>query len=284
MSHLLAAILAAAALEVNAAPAPNDSLLVTASWLASRLDEPNLVILHVGRDEDEFRTGHVPGARFISDRSLADNRDEGIYDVRPVPDLVAAFESVGLRDGARVVIYGHPLRAGRTFFTLEYLGFDGRVSLLDGGFERWRGDGLPISTDPSPSARGAFTVNLNPRILVDADWVETKLDDDAYALVDARPRGEFGQGHIAGAGSLYYEEALTDGAVPVLKDQPTLRRLFAEAGMGDGRTVVTYCAIGMRASFLYFVARYLGYDAAMYDGSIHDWRMVRGKPVVAGNE
>jgi 3-mercaptopyruvate sulfurtransferase SseA len=29
--------------------------------------------------------------------------------------------------------------------------------------------------------------------------------------------------------------------------------------------------IGMRASVIYFVARHLGFDAKMYDGSIVDW-------------
>jgi thiosulfate/3-mercaptopyruvate sulfurtransferase len=38
-----------------------------------------------------------------------------------------------------------------------------------------------------------------------------------------------------------------------------------------GSTVVTYCRTGVQASYLYFVARYLGYDAKMYDGSFVDW-------------
>jgi 3-mercaptopyruvate sulfurtransferase SseA len=29
--------------------------------------------------------------------------------------------------------------------------------------------------------------------------------------------------------------------------------------------------VGMRASVVYFVARHLGYDARLYDGSIVDW-------------
>jgi thiosulfate/3-mercaptopyruvate sulfurtransferase len=36
-------------------------------------------------------------------------------------------------------------------------------------------------------------------------------------------------------------------------------------------TVATYCHIGQQASLLYFVARYLGYEAHLYDGSFEDW-------------
>ncbi|HET7232371.1 MAG TPA: rhodanese-like domain-containing protein [Longimicrobium sp.] len=38
-----------------------------------------------------------------------------------------------------------------------------------------------------------------------------------------------------------------------------------------GSTVVTYCRTGVQASWDYFVARYLGYDTRMYDGSYLDW-------------
>ena len=35
--------------------------------------------------------------------------------------------------------------------------------------------------------------------------------------------------------------------------------------------IATYCHIGQQASLLYFVAKYLGYDAHLYDGSFQDW-------------
>jgi 3-mercaptopyruvate sulfurtransferase SseA len=35
--------------------------------------------------------------------------------------------------------------------------------------------------------------------------------------------------------------------------------------------VVTYCFSGMLSSVAYFVARYLGYDASLYDGSMFEW-------------
>jgi len=38
-----------------------------------------------------------------------------------------------------------------------------------------------------------------------------------------------------------------------------------------GETIVTYCHIGQQATVLYFVARYLGVEARLYDGSFQDW-------------
>ncbi|NIQ54333.1 MAG: sulfurtransferase, partial [Gammaproteobacteria bacterium] len=60
-------------------------------------------------------------------------------------------------------------------------------------------------------------------------------------------------------------------AQPALRDPESLRARFREAGVDDGDTVVTYCRTGMQSSFAYFVARYLGYDTRLYDGSFMDW-------------
>ena len=35
--------------------------------------------------------------------------------------------------------------------------------------------------------------------------------------------------------------------------------------------MVVYCRTGVQASWDYFVARYLGYQVKMYDGSFIDW-------------
>ena len=45
--------------------------------------------------------------------------------------------------------------------------------------------------------------------------------------------------------------------------------------------LVSYCMVGMRASVTYLVARHLGYDARLYDGSIVDWTL-RKLPTVTG--
>jgi thiosulfate/3-mercaptopyruvate sulfurtransferase len=50
-----------------------------------------------------------------------------------------------------------------------------------------------------------------------------------------------------------------------------LRGQFSAAGVRAGDRVVTYCDIGQQASLIYFVARYLRYDARLYDGSWGEW-------------
>ncbi|HLE35716.1 MAG TPA: rhodanese-like domain-containing protein, partial [Candidatus Acidoferrales bacterium] len=56
-------------------------------------------------------------------------------------------------------------------------------------------------------------------------------------------------------------------------------RQFRAAGVKSGDTVVTYCHTGMQASLLYFAARYLGYDAHIFDGSFEAWSNRKDLPV-----
>jgi 3-mercaptopyruvate sulfurtransferase SseA len=64
---------------------------------------------------------------------------------------------------------------------------------------------------------------------------------------------------------------LESDAVPSLRDVLQLQDQFQRAGADGNRQVVTYCRTGMQSSFDYFVAKYLGYHASMYDGSVYEW-------------
>ncbi len=64
-----------------------------------------------------------------------------------------------------------------------------------------------------------------------------------------------------------------------LKEAPVLRTLLGRAGLAPGREVVTYCQTGVQASYLYFVARYLGYSPKLYDGSFIEWSRLTELPV-----
>ena len=54
---------------------------------------------------------------------------------------------------------------------------------------------------------------------------------------------------------------------------------FAEAGAEPGDTVITYCHIGQQASLVYYLAKSLGYDARMCDGSFEEWSQRGDLPV-----
>ncbi|CAN5666502.1 sulfurtransferase [soil metagenome] len=271
------------------APQINEHMLVSAEWLAAHLGDPDLVVLHVAPNRTSYDQGHIPGARFLPVSAILTEKDGNVNELPPFPQLDSVFESVGVSDNSRVVIYGPSLAAARTFFTLDYLGRGDRAALLDGNIETWKAGGRSVSTEAPRITPGSFTPRPQPERVVDADWVNRHLRDPSIVLIDARPGAQFTgaepgdgiarPGHIPGARNIFWENLLVSREEPRLKELPALQVLLREAGANPGDTVVAYCRSGMQASFAYFVARYLGYETRMYDGSFLDWSRRTSLPV-----
>ncbi len=266
-------------------------LLVSVSWLAEQVEEPVVMVVHVGPVRSEYETGHIPGARFLGVAELETERD-GIPGQLPEPDqLRQIWERVGLEEGSRVILCGSPLSVARAFVSLDVLGLGDRAAILEGGIEGWRAAGHPVATGAPPEVRTSLQVSPRPDLVADAEWVAEHAVAPGVVLVDARPRQEYnGQvvgedmargGHIPGAVNLFWEETLESVERTALRDPGSLRSLFRTAGVTSGDTVVAYSRAGMQSSFIYFVARYLGHEARLYDGSFHEWSRRDDLPVTS---
>ncbi len=272
---------AAAILLTLPAVAEDAKMLTTTDQLQSMLRDKSLVLLHVGGDKD-YAEGHIPGARLLRLTDISVTGEGGMrMQLPPVADLVKAFGRHGVTDTSKIVLYpaGESIQsATRAWFTLDYLGVGDRASLLDGGLMLWKAQGRPVSTEPAPEvAATTFRVQPNPDAVVDAAWLTYRLGKpemkmqlyDArlpqyYSGVDAggMPRA----GHIPEAKNVPYSTMVAEDRR--LKPASELEQLLAAKKDGP---VVTYCHIGMQATVPYFVARYLGYSARLYDGSFQDW-------------
>ena len=268
-------------------------VLVSSEWLARNLNDPGLVILHVAMLQAGAPKELIPGARVLDYRAITEDRGGLPVEMRPVPELVEAFQAAGVSNQKRVVIYGEgwPHNAARAFVTLDYLGHGDRTSLLDGGLEAWKAEGRPVVSQPLSAERATFKAKPRPEMLVSADWIAGRLEDPKLALIDARPLDEYSGerkqeglrgGHIPGAYNLFYQDLVVSQQNPRLKDLEYVKARFSEAGAAKGGPVVSYCYIGMRASYTYLISRHLGYDAKFYDPSWAEWGRREELPRVAG--
>ncbi|MBZ5521847.1 MAG: sulfurtransferase [Acidobacteriia bacterium] len=277
-------VLSFAADSQPAKPRVHPEMVVSAEWLAQHLKDPKVVVLHVADQRSEYDAGHIPGARFVATEDIAEGN---VVELPPANRLKEVFEKAGVSDDTRIVIYTtswYPV-AGRAFYTLDYMGHGNHAALLDGGFEEWRAEKRPVSTEAVTPAKGNLTLHVHPEVRALLDEVKkvSGQDSKSVLLVDSRPGYRYTAGHIAGSVPLYWQDTLVDP-----KNKPTflppekLQEVFAARGIHPGQKLVTYCEVGLQASHMYFVARYLGYDAAMYDGSFHDWVHVNNLPLVKG--
>jgi thiosulfate/3-mercaptopyruvate sulfurtransferase len=265
--------------------AVHPEMVVSAQWLSGHLNDPKVIVLHVGEKRSEYESGHIPGARFLALADFIEGEDAELPSTEKLKDT---FEKLGVSDDSHVVIYTtawYPM-AGRAYYTLDYLGHGDHAALLDGGIDEWKAENRPLSKDNASPARGSFTPHVHPEVRAMLEEVK-KLSagpSKSAALVDSRPDKRYTDGHIAGATHVYWQETLVDAKnKPVFLPPDKLKALFAARGITPGEKLVTYCEIGLQASHMYFIAKYLGYDAAMFDGSIHQWSHMNNLPVVAGN-
>jgi len=259
-------------------------MIVSAKWLSEHLTDPKVIVLHVAEKRSEYDKGHIPGARFLALEDFIVGEDAELPATEKLKDT---FEKLGVNNDSRVVIYTtawYPM-AGRAYYTLDYLGHGDHTALLDGGIDEWRKENRQLSTDAPKITRGSFTPHVHPEVRAMMEEVK-KLSEQptkTAVLVDSRPDKRYTDGHIAGAVHIYWQETLVDAKNnPVFLPPDKLKELFAARGITPGQKLVTYCEIGLQASHNYFIARYLGYDAAMFDGSIHQWSHMNSLPVVAG--
>jgi thiosulfate/3-mercaptopyruvate sulfurtransferase len=246
-------------------------------------------VLHVGTQAN-YDAGHIPGARFVALAPLQPTTNDIPFMLASVQTLRNAFEEAGVNAQSHVVVTGDGLtQATRGFFMLDYLGHP-RVSLLDGGKQAWQAENRTLSTERVTPTRGSMGTTARPDRLALIDWVNANRQASGIFLVDARTQPDYAgdvapstnvprPGHIPGAWNVPWQELVVSTTDPRLKDVPSLRALHADFGMDPRNTIVAYCFSGMLSSVNYFVARYLGYEARLYDGSMFEWSRRTDVPV-----
>ena len=138
---------------------------------------------------------------------------------------------------------------------------------------------VPNTVRP-PAGSGRLTARPAPDVMVDAAWVKSRLESPAVRLLDVRTDDEWKRGHLPGATLVLWQDLFADQRTLKFKSLDDIRALLTRAGVAANQEVITYCAVGMRASLMYFAANAAGIPARVYVGSFEDWRRNSTNPIV----
>ena len=273
----------------------NRDILATTEWLAANLGNPAVHIIHVAFFDSAYRAGHIPGARFLPASAIMTTVNGVAEEFPSVAQLTATFRDLGVGNEGSIVLYaeGSGALAARAWVALDLLDHGSRAAVLDGNLGKWRAEERQLETAVPPARPRPFTARWRADRIVSAAWVRSHLRDSTVRLIDTRPADQFGgaeppcpaatpscpqipparRGHLPGAVSLFWMDALGSRENPVLRPMHYLHeQLWVPSGADRARTVVVYCRTGVQASHAYFVARYIGYhDVRLYDGSFLEW-------------
>jgi thiosulfate/3-mercaptopyruvate sulfurtransferase len=272
--------------------------LVTTDWLEAHLSDPGVRVVDMrgyvvtkavgeGGEEalyrgapEEFLAGHIPGAVYVDwTRDIVDPNDPVPAQVAKPDRFAEAMAVRGIGDDTHVVAVDHMggQFATRLWWALMYYGHD-RVSVLDGGWNRWVDEDRPIEHEAKAWPRAEFHAEARPEWRATAEQVMARLGDPSLQLLDARDAAQFSGkkrrgprgGHIPGARnlprSLFFAEA---GGFRSLDE---IRRSVEGLGLRADRPTIAYCNGGVAATVALYHLHRLGFPSLTnYDGSWNEW-------------
>ena len=252
-------------------------VLVDTEWIEAHAADPSLRVLEVGGNANAFGEGHLPGAAFVSMRSLSNPDDPIGGQIATAAQVSAALSNVGLGRDQTVVLYDrrNNLQAARAYWVLKYYQH-ADVRIYNGGTPKWTEDGQVMSTvmveyEPSDYQAGP----PDPEIRTTWQYVVDHTDDPATLFCDTRgPEEYLGRdvraergGRIPGSINVEWTAAVN--ANGTFKSSEELAALYGGAGFTPDKQIITYCQSGVRGAHTWFVlSELLGYPSVRnYDGS-----------------
>lgn len=248
--------------------------LVATDWLAENLDNENLRVIDARAGLSAYVPAHLPGAVYLNTETLRFSKG-GVPARLLEPERIGElFEKMGIGSEHTVVIYSSAdeafAHAAYIAFILEWLGHDA-IGILDGGFEKWKAEGRPVTRELPSHAAARFRVQVNDDLLKNAGQVQGAIGE--VALLDARSPEIYRAGHLPSAENYFLRNTLKSDEVPTWKSPEALRAQAADAGADGSQPIVTYCTSGRESAQIWFTLRHVaGFeDVSSYHGSVIDW-------------
>lgn len=240
-----------------------------------------------------YDQGHIPGAAYLDlAADLSDRNSKLRFTLPPLDELAERFAAKGIGHGAFVVLYSHasPVWATRIWWMLRAVGFDDAV-VLDGGLDKWKAEGRPLSTTPSSHPPATLALHARPEIFVDKRTVTAAIGHSGTLTINAlsldQHKGTGGvvygrPGRIAGSSCV--PAASLFGPDKTLKPIAELRAAFDSIGVTPDKRLLVYCGGGIAATLDAFVlTAVLGHkNVSVYDNSMQEWANDESLPMEVG--
>ena len=219
---------------------PNAQLLVSCDWVGDHLDDEDVVLVDT-RSAKDYGKGHVPNAVHLPTSDAFDPAHMG--DIASAEDIAHHLGKRGITAATHVVLYdwGKSTDAARVLWTLETYGHK-RVSVLDGGFVKWKKDQFPSSREAAEPEQVKYTLGKPLSMLSTKEQVIKDLDNEQCVMLDSRSKREYASGRIPGAVHIEWLDNFAPDASgsPIYLSPAKLRRLYEDQGVVPNKRVHAY--------------------------------------------
>ena len=268
--------------------------LAESQWVEEHWEDPAVRLVLAERRMNPAENPRIPGSSvWLWGRDM---QQAGIHDIPDRAGMEDLCGRSGIGNGTTVVLYGigNDWYAAFAFWLLKMHGHaDARI--LPGGMKKWSAEGRPTTSEAPQITPAAYTAQEpDGSLRALRDGVSAAIGDAGQVLVDVRSPKEFGgevfapdtptkfgerAGRIPGAVHVPWNSCAADDGG--FKSMEELQGLFEGKGITQDQEMITYCTIGARSAYVWFVAKYLvGFPKArLYDGSWGEWGNLIGAPI-----
>lgn len=264
------------------------------------------------RGKEVYNEGHLPRAIYFDlneDLSSPVRTHGGRHPLPDVEIFAKKLSEAGITPASKIILYDEQggSMASRMWWLLQWVGHEGEVVLLDGGYPAWKQAGYPIEEGDKQQENMAtnrehaesqtskeelvYPVKVRSEIVLTMEDVKKKLKEPGVRLIDSReqPRylGEMEPidpkaGHIPGAVNRFWMKSLNEAGQWKAPDE--LKPEW-DALIGDAKEIIVYCGSGVTACPNVLSLWQAGYShAKLYAGSWSDWVSYEENPVATGEE
>ena len=253
------------------------NLLISTKNLHKQVSKSkNHIITIDTRSFSDYKSGHIPGAINVDLFQLHwfDTSKRGIKDFNRQTRML--FSHIGIQRESHVIFYDNAsgISSARGVWLLLYFSHK-KVSMLDGGFEKWKRDGYPIEVKSNRLKYSKFNGQVNENILATFREIRRSLKDKNIVILDARSKEEYDgsdvraarRGHIPSAVNIDWENNIENDT---FKSKNKLSKTYSKIPKEAG--IITYCQGGYRAANAFVALKILGYKKVkLYLGSWGEW-------------
>ncbi|WP_047152577.1 sulfurtransferase [Aneurinibacillus tyrosinisolvens] len=275
--------------------------LVSVSWLAEHLNDPELALIDCrfilgepDKGREAYGAGHIPGAVYFDlekDLSGAKGEHGGRHPWPNPEDFIKKLGGAGINQNTSVVLYDDQkgAMAPRCYWLLRYVGHK-NAALLDGGLAAWQKAGLPVTDEITRRSAVHYEPDMHHDLLRTVEDVRNSTLHPEAVLIDSRaferytgavePIDAVG-GHIPGALHYDWQDVVTgDGSWRTGRE---LAEHFAQ--LPRDRELIVYCGSGVTACANLFALETAGYkNMKLYPGSWSDWITYPEHGIVKGDK
>jgi thiosulfate/3-mercaptopyruvate sulfurtransferase len=294
------AIVPSASAVTESTPTKN---LVSTTWLKANLSDSNLVLVHVGDNDNAiYARTHIEGSQFVNWKTELANSSESKLKNGVVTrgNFDKVLKRLGVTSKSTVVLYAEAksgLKATWGAWVFNLYGVPD-VRILDGGLLKWTSTGGATTFAATPAKpTGTFSATVAStklRAKIEEVISNAKRKSSLRAvIVDTRDTASY-EGKAAGTGlgtaakSGHIASAKTVPTASILnadgtfKSAAEIKAAYAAVGVTKDTKVILYCGTGLLASASWFaLTQILGNNNVKnYDGSWFEFAATAPEAVI----